>query len=1041
MIGPDRKEGIAGESRCADVPESDNYILRNRKIILFISLALCLAGAYAAYRMPASVFPRTDFPRIVILVDNGVMPADEMMATITRPVEEVMKSTPGTVNIRSATGRGSAEVNVFFDWGANMVEAELYVLGRMAQIQATLPPAAQYTVNRLAFTSFPMVGISLTGSRRAITDLWETAEYTIKPQLLRTRGVARVELVGGKVPEYHVNVDPVRLDAHQLSLAQVSAALTQTNMFQSAGMHEEDRQLYLTLVDGRVRTAEEIGKIPVAWYGNAPVLVEDVATVTRDAAPAFNVVSADGVEAVLLNIYSQPAGNTIAIADDLKRELERLRLSLPSDMHLAFFYDESLFVRDGARSVWESIAFGLLLSVSVLYLFLRSFSTTLVAILAIPACLLITIAGMHALGMSFNLMTLGGIAAAIGLIIDDAIVVVEALHSKLRSGHDLRDATHLVIQEVGPALIGSTITPVAVFLPLAFLDGVPGVFFRALALTMAASLLLSLLLAVTLTPALGLFLLKIPRGEAQHELEQGGPLLRRLIDAYEWFVRKSIHLPALTVACLIAVIAGGTLLYSRLESDFLPHLDEGAFVLDYVSPPGTSLTETDRMLRHVEEILRAAPEVESYSRRTGAQLGLAITEPNTGDILVKLRPDRDVATDDVVDEIRDVVESAEPALEIEFVGILSDLIGDLTWSPEPVEIKLFSEDIGALQTLAPQIAETISAVPGVVDVNDGLVVAGPSLVFRVQPNGAARAGLSTQAIGAALETSLLGTPSSYVLEGDHIVEVRVVLDDPYRLQTRDMELLPLRSDSGARVTLGDVATTHLEPGLLEMHREDQRQLIAVSGRLSGVDLHHGIAAIKQAIAKKVHLPANVSIEYGGLFEQQQESFANLLRVLAMAVILVFAVLVFEFRSFSHPLAIVLGALLSLSGVVGALWLTGVSLNIVSFLGAIIGFGIVAKNGILMLDFVEQLRRRGLSLEEALVQSGRRRLRPVLMTSLTAFLGLLPLAWGVGTGADMLRPLAIGVIGALCISLALSLVATPVIYYAAVRFTGLWRRAT
>lgn len=1024
-----------------EAPDRDNYILRHGKFILFVSLALCLAGAYAARKMPASVFPKTDFPRIVVLIDNGVMPADEMMATITRPVEEVMKSTPGTVNIRSATGRGSAEVNVFFDWGTNMVDAELYVLGRMAQIQADLPPTAQYTVNRLAFTSFPMVGISLTGERRAITDLWETAEYTLKPRLLRAAGVARVELVGGKAPEFHVNVDPVRLDAHHLSLAQVSAALNETNMFQSAGMHEEDRQLYLTLVDGRVGTAEEIGKIPVAWHGNAPVFVADVATVTRDAAPAFSVVTADGVEAVLLNIYSQPDGNTIAIADDLKRELEQLRLSLPQDMKLAFFYDESLFVRDGARSVWESIAFGLLLSISVLYLFLRSFSTTLVAILAIPACLLITIAGMYVLGMSFNLMTLGGIAAAIGLIIDDAIVVVEALHSKLQSGYALRDATHRAIQEVGPALIGSTITPVAVFLPLAFLDGVPGVFFRALALTMASALLLSLLLAVTLTPALGLFLLRRPAGEAQPELEQGGRLLRRLIDAYEWLVRKSIRLPLVTVLCLITVVAAGSLIYARLESDFLPHLDEGAFVLDYVSPPGTSLTETDRMLRHVEEILRGVPEVESYSRRTGAQLGLAITEPNTGDILVKLRPDREVATDDVVDRMREAIESAEPALEIEFVGILSDLIGDLTWSPEPVEIKLFSEDIGALEALAPQIAETISAVPGVVDVNDGLIVAGPSLVFRVQPAGAARAGLSTRSIGTALETALLGTPASYVLEGDHIVDVRVILDDPYRLTTRDMELLPLRSDSGTRVTVGDVAVPHVEPGLLEMHREDQRQLIAVSGRLSGVDLHHGIAAIQRAIAENVTVPAGVTIEYGGLFEQQQASFANLLRVLAMAVILVFAVLVFEFRSFTHPLAIVLGALLSLSGVVGALWLTGVSLNIVSFLGAIIGFGIVAKNGILMLDFVEQLRCRGLSLEEALVQSGRRRLRPVLMTSLTAFLGLLPLAYGVGTGADMLRPLAIGVIGALCISLALSLVATPAIYYALVRLSGRWRSAT
>lgn len=1021
-------------------PNWEGLVIRHGKLILFVSLVLCLAGAYAAYKMPASVFPETDFPRIVILVDNGVQPADDMMATVTRPIEEVMKGTPRTVNIRSSTGRGSAEINVFFDWGTDMVQAELYVLGRLSQIRSQLPASAEYVVQRLTFSSFPIVGISLTSQSRGITELWERAQYEIKPRLLRIPGVSRINLVGGKEPEYHVAVDPVRLDAHHLALNDVSDALAATNLFQSAGMHEEDHQLYLTLVDGRVQTPEAIAKIPISWSGGAPIVIGDVATVRREAAPAYTVVTADGVEAVLLNAYSQPDGNTIGIADGLKHEVEALRASLPPDMHLAFFYDQSLFVREGARSVWESIAFGLLLSVLVLYLFLRSATTTLVAVLAIPACLLMTIAGMYVLGMSFNLMTLGGIAAAIGLIIDDAIVMVESLHAKVCAGHALQEAAHLAIREVGPALVGSTVTPVAVFVPLAFLDGVPGVFFRALALTMAASLLLSLVLAMTLTPTLGVLLLRGRHGSGQGESEQGGQILRSIVNGYEWLVRRSIRHLGLTLLCVSGVIALGACLYLQLESEFLPHLDEGAFVLDYVSPPGTSLVETDRMIRHVEEILRAVPAIESYSRRTGAQLGLAMTEPNTGDLLVKLRPDREETTDEVVDAIRDQVEAAEPALEVEFVSVLGDLIGDLTWSPEPVEIKLFSEDIDALKVLAPAIADAISEIPGVVDVNDGLIVAGPSLVFRVKPEAAARAGLTAEAIGRALETSLLGTQSSYILEGDRTVQVRVLLTNEGESHASDIALVPLRSADGVRVTLGDVTQIEQEPGLLEMHREDQRQLIAVSGRFSGIDLRSGITAIQTAIAQHVQVPSQVSIEFGGLFEQQQDSFVNLLRVLFMAILLVFGVLMLEFRTVSHPTAIVLGALLALVGVIGALWITGVSLNIVSFLGAIIGFGIVAKNGILMLDFVDQLRGRGLSLEEALVQSGRRRLRPVLMTSLTAFLGLLPLAYGVGAGADMLRPLAIGVIGALCISLVLSLVATPTIYYALARGAGFWRKS-
>ncbi len=1008
----------------SQAPENEgSFVIRHSRIILFAALALCLGGVLAAYQMPASVFPQTDFPRVVILVDNGVMPADEMMATVTRPIEEAMKDTPGSVSIRSATGRGSAEVNVFFTWKTDMIQAELYVRNHLSQIRNQLPPTAEYEVHRLTFCSFPIIGVSLTSKTRSIADLWETAEYDIKPRFLRIEGVARVDLVGGRMPEYHVVVDPAKLDTHQLTLAQVCDALAQTNLFVPAGMHEENHQLYLALVDGRVQCPEEIGDIPVAFSEDSPVFVRDIASVTEGTAPQYNIVTADGVDAVLLNIRSQPEGNAIAIAGALKEEMARLRKQLPPDVRLSFFYDQSLFVHEGVRSVWESIIFGILLSVVVLYLFLRDVATTLVAVIAIPCTLLITMLGMRALGLSFNLMTLGGIAAAIGLIIDDAIVMVEAIHTKVSESLSPTEAVRLAFKEVGGALVGSTITPVVVFLPLAYLDGVPGVFFRALALTMVCSLLVSLLLAVTLTPTLGVYLIRSrtpgPRVKRQ-------TLLPRLIAAYEWIVRRALRHSLIMLGLFGVVIAGTAVLYLRLESDFLPPQDEGAFVLDYFTRPGTSLSETDRILRHVEIILQETPEVEGYSRRTGARLALAIAEPNTGDFLVKLKPERRRSTSAVIDELREKIQAAEPALNTEFPGVLSDLIGDLTWSPDPIEIKIFSNDMETLTRLARDIAGVIEAVPGVVDVNDGLVVAGPSMIFRVNTAEAARAGLNVAELGSSLETALLGTVASHILEGDRIKNLRV------RLATNQSEagldLLPVRSASGARKIIGDVTHVEHQPGLLEMHREDQRQLIAVSGRLSGVDMRSAINTIKSKIAETVIMPAGVPIEYGGLYQQQQESFRNLALVLLMAMLLVFAVLILEFKTILHPLAIVMGAVLALFGVVGALWLTGTSLNIVSFLGAIIGFGIVAKNGILMLDSVDQLKRGGLSVVEALVQSGRRRLRPVLMTSLTAFLGLLPLAYGVGAGADMLKPLAIGVIGALCISLALSLVATPVLYF-------------
>lgn len=1021
-------------------PTSDNskaaLVLRFGKPILFVTVALCLAGAFAGLTMPSSVFPQTDFPRVVILIDNGVIPGDEMMATITRPVEEAMKDIPGTLNIRSTTGRGSAAVNVFFDWSTNMEEAEQYVLGRLAQIRNTLPATANVQVHRLTFSAFPVLGISLTSETRSKTDLWEAARYDVYPRFLRIKGVARINLVGGRVPEYHVIVDPTKLDANHLTFGQMTQALADTNQFTPAGMHEENYQLYLAVVDNRLHNPQEIEDVVVAWVNQAPIRVRDVAVVRRGEAPQFNRITADGKDAVLLNIYGQPGCNTVKIADDLERELQRLRQELPPDMKLAFFYDQSQFVREGVRSVWDAILLGLALSVVVLFVFLRSIAATIVAALVIPVTILLTLIGLRLLGMSFNLMTLGGIAAVVGIVIDDAIVVVEAIYAKILAGCSSVDAVKLAVQEVGPALVGSTMTPVVVFIPLAFLDGVAGVFFRALAVTMVIALLISLVLAVTWTPVTAGLLIRASRGRSEDELEQGGPVLRRLIALYAWTMRGMLRVPIVSAIGMACVAGGGIWLYTQLESDFLPAQDEGAFVIDYYSRPGTSLTETNRMLMHIEEILRATPEVESFSRRTGARLALAIAEPNTGDFLVKLKQTRSRSTEQVIEELRAKSNEAEPALSFEFPGVLGDLIGDLTWSPRPVEIKIFSTDTELLKTKAEEIAKAIEGIPGVVDVEDGLVVAGPSMRLRTDLADAARTGLTPRALGQEIQSTMIGSISSYVLQGDRTYNVRVLAAPESHQRERSLASLPIHSLTGANLTIRDAARIEHEAGILEMHREDLRQLVAVSARFEGIDMGHGMAAIKDKLAKTVKLPPEATIEFGGLYQQQQESFRNLSFVLIAALVLVYAVLMLEFRTFLEPLAIWMGALLALFGVVAALWLTGTTLNIVSILGSIIAMGIVHKNGILMFDYVETLRGRGLPLVEAMIQSGRRRLRPVLMTSLTTFLGLLPLAYGVGAGADMLRPMAIAVIGSLCTSLLLSLVATPVFYYLLVRTLGL-----
>jgi multidrug efflux pump subunit AcrB len=728
------------------------FATRHALSITFMAAVLCLGGIFCALRMPSSVFPQTNFPRVVILVDNGIMPANEMMARVTRPIEEAMKDIPGAVTVRSATKRGSAQINVFFNWRVDMTQSELYVLGRLSQIRSDLPATATAEVERVTFSAFPIIGISLTSSNRDITSLWETANYELKPRFLQIPGVARVEITGGRAPEYHVIVDPLKLQAAGLGLAEVSDALTKNNLFAPAGMMEENYHLYLTTVDGRVHSAEDIASLVIAVHGSHPVQVKDVARVERGAEPVFRSVTAQGRDAVLLNVHSQADGSTLDIAAALKKELQELRQALPPDMHLDFFYDQSLFVRDSVGSVWDAIVFGLILSVLILALFLKSWGSVWTAIVTIPITVLITLVAMKLAGMSFNMMTLGGIAASIGLVIDDAIVVVEAMCVKIAAGRPRLAGIQEAISEILRPLIASTFTPVVVFIPLAYLSGIPGVFFRALALTMVVALLTSLVLALTLTPSLAAWLLrerkKTDQGGASKDVE-GGFLLSRVLRLYEWALCAALRFRWLALLACGAVIVASVCIYQHLQSDFLPDFDEGGFIIDFHAPPGTSLTETSRQLDQAERIISTNADVEGYSRRLGAEMGMFITEAYRGDFAVKLKSNRSHSTDEVIAGLRHIFNEQFPAFRWEFPGILTDVIGDLQLTPNPVEIKLFSPDLKWLQQVAPRVEEQIKTVPGVVDTFDGLTETGPSIHCRVRPADAARFGLSVQDIATS----------------------------------------------------------------------------------------------------------------------------------------------------------------------------------------------------------------------------------------------------------------------------------------------------
>jgi len=1008
------------------------FVEAHGRALVLIVLSFALAGAIFTFRLPISIFPQTDFPRIVVLVDNGIAPVDVQMLTVTRPLEEAIRIVPGITNLRSVTARGSTEISVFFRWDIDILNALHLVQGRISQITPSLPPEARFYINRLTFSVFPMIGFSITSPKRTLAELWDMAYYDIAPRLYRLPGVAETRIVGGRPTEVHVEVDPERLNSYGLPLTKVVDAIRNNNIIEPAGMMQENYHLYLTTVTGLVRQKEQIENTVVDVVKGTPVLIKNLARVVPGERPMYNIVTANGRPAVLVNVLQQPDGNAVEIADAVNRELHEIRGTLQPDLELATFYDQSVLVRDSIQGVTESILIGLFLSIAVLVGFLKSWRTTVVAALVIPVAVMIAVVFMRLFNMSFNLMTLGGLAACIGVVIDDAIVMVENILVHMSLGQSQSEAALSAIEELTPALIGSTLAPIAVFVPLVFLGGITAVFFRALALTLVTALLASLFLAIFFTPVLARVFFRNRRVERAADIEHAeqageGRFLRWLTGKYERTLHWSLAHSGVILVVAILILGASVGIYYQLGSGFLPEMDEGAFVLDYIMPPGTSLLETDRVLRHIEKFLRETPDIESYSRRTGARLALAIAEPNTGDFLIKLKRKNRRPLEEVTGELREKILKAEPAIDIEFPHILEDLIGDLAWSPQPIEIKIYNDDPAIFKRIAEDVEKWLPKVQGVVDIVNQTIVIGPSINFRVDQEKAQRAGFGVKDV-AQIESAILdGELASNMIRNDRLVGIRVRYPKEYRSSSDKLQSLLLTSPTGQSVPLSSIAHIEVEEGIAEIHRDNLRPLSSVTAHLAHRDLGSAMAEIQSRLPKEINIPPGTEIEYGGLYQIQRESFLGLTQVLLGSILLIFIILVFEFKSFSHPIAILVATILCSFGSLLALWITGSTLNVSSFMGAIMVVGIVHKNGILMLDAEKSFSARGYALREAIFQAGRRRLRPILMTALATIFGMLPLAIGVGSGAQLLQPLAIAVIGGVSVSMILSLLITPVLY--------------
>lgn len=997
------------------------FATKNIKGILFVTAALCLLGVVAYRAFPVSILPDVTFPRVLIIAESGDRPTKALEVSVTRPIEEAISTIPDVKRVQARTERGSTELSIDFAWGTDIYMAEQLVNARVNQIRPDLPSDTTIEVERMNPTVFPVLGLTLNAKGMSQSDLYDLATYRLKPRLSRVHGVARVVVQGGQIPEIQVEADPKKLQAFHLSLEDLSQAITKGNIIRSVGKLDYQYQRFQVIVTGEAADAEQVGELPIAQRNGVSIQLKDLATVKPSVEDKNTIVSANGTEAVLLNVIRQPSANTVSMVAAVNQELTAIRASLPPGVEIGQFYDQSTLIKDAVQSVEEAVLIGAILAVVVLMLFLGDIRATLVTAAIIPSTVLITFLLMRISGLTLNLMTLGALAVGIGLVIDDAIVVVENVFRHMTVGETVSSAVQNAAKEIAAPMISSTLTTVVVFLPLVLVQGVAGAFFAALAITLTIALIVSLLLALLASPSLCAAFLKNKAGQHEH-----GRLFERFLNGYEkllrWTLRNSWSAIAVAAAALGTIVFVGP----KLTTGFMPAMDEGAFILDYLTPPGTTLEESNRLLTKVDKVLKETPEIDVFSRRTGTELGFSITEPNKGDYAIMLKTNRKRGIEEIIADVRGRVQAVAPALDVDITQVLQDLIGDLAGDPAPIEIKLFGEDKSQLETVAKGLADKLGKIKGLADVKSGVIESGPVLNLQVDPVQAGRLGMTADDVASQATDAIYGEVSTKLIRGDRQLPVRIRYPHEYRTDPASVAKIPIHTPGGADVPLGTLAVTTTQPGTTESNRQDQRRMVAVSTNLEGIDLGTAVTKVKGIIAA-TPMPAGVTYMLGGLYQSKEESFSNMESVLVIAVILVFVVMLFQFGSFTSPTVIMVLMPLSLAGAVLALYFTKTALNVSSFMGSIMLVGIVVKNGILLLDRAHASEVQGLAVADAVVDAGRHRLRPILMTTLTAMLGLFPLALGIGAGAEMQKPLAVAVIGGLGFSTILTLVMAPLIY--------------
>jgi len=996
---------------------------RYGRAIVTVTLVLAAAGLMSAVQLPADIYPPLVFPRVVVIGHSGTLPARSMMLTVTRPLEQALLEVPGVRRVRSTTFRGSTEISAQFDPATEMITALQQAQGRVAEIRSSLPDDLDLAIERLTPSAFPIISLNLTGGLPAAS-LYDYAYYVMRPALSRVAGVGAVQVLASDTPEIEVIADPAKLAAAGLTIGDVADALAASNTLQPVGRYNASGRQHLVLSSALWSSIDDIAPTALVVKGGTTIRVADVATVRQGAPDRTSLITGNGKVAANISVSQQVGANILDVRAGIESAIGELTNALPAGLTLSKTYDLAEFVATAIANVRDAILIGSVLAIVVLLVFLRDWRLTLVASVTLPLTVMTTFLVMRWLGETINVMSMGGLAVAIGLVIDDAVVVVENIYRHLDAGQQPGEAVQLAMREIVAPVVGSTLTTVVVFVPLGMLSGVVGQFFRALSITLSAAVVISLVQALTLIPLLARWAAKRRSRETAVPHEHHSGALER---AYARTLEATMVRPVVGIVLAVILAAGGYLLFKGIGSGFLPEADEGGFVIDYLSPAGSALDETNRLLQKAESVLQNTPDIAAFTRRTGSELGLFATQQNTGDILVRLKPrSQRRPAEDIITDLRDKIAEAAPELEIEFIQLLQDMIGDLEGAPTPIEIKVFGDDPETLASISEQVEEMLGHVDGVVDLV-GVERGSPETTWTLDTAAIGRLGLNPSQVSEQLSDAWLGDVKTELRLPDRTIPVRVRYPDAYRLDPQQMARTPIRGVDGAAVPIGAVAQpTTTSEGEIILQRENLRQIALVTGRLEGRDLGSAVAEIKTKLPS-LKLPVGYSVEVGGQYASQQQSFRELLMVFAVAAALVFIILLVQFRLFLPALLILLAAPLSLAGAFALLLLTGTDLNVSSAMGLILLVGLVVKNGIVLLDYAHHLNAEGVPFKEALERAGRVRLRPILMTTLCTLFGLLPLALGLGAGAELQRPLALAVIGGLSLSTIVTLYLVPLAY--------------